>query len=120
MRSAPTSAGVVGEDGQAGLDAGLDEEGLEVEVELADLAQDGIERRDDRGDDDAGDDGHLEVVEGEEVLEDDAALGGGLVDGRGDAPVGDELRRLRLGGEVVEAEDRVGVADVDGEEHGFP
>ena len=49
-------AGVVGEDGEAGLDAGLDEERLDLEEVFADAAQRGVERRDDGGDGDAVDD----------------------------------------------------------------
>ncbi len=73
--------GVVGEDGQAGADAGLDEERLDVEVELGGAAQGGVERRDDGGDGDAGDVGHGERAQGEEVAEEDAELVGGEVRG---------------------------------------
>ena len=47
--------GIVGEDGQAGADAGFDEQRLDAAIEFGGAAQSGVERRDDRGDDDAGD-----------------------------------------------------------------
>ena len=62
-------AGVVGEDGKAGLDAGLDEERADVEEGFADAAEGGVERRDDGGDGDAGDDVGREAAHGEEGLE---------------------------------------------------
>ena len=46
---------IVGEDGQAGADAGFDEERLDAAIEFGGAAQGGVERGDDRGDDDAGD-----------------------------------------------------------------
>ena len=118
MRSAPTSAGLSVRMGRPVRDAGLDEERLDVEVELGDAAQDGIERRDDGGDGDAGDGGHIQRAQGEEVVEEHAELVDGYVAVGGDAPVGEQgggggRRGLRVG-EAIEAEDRVGVADVDG------
>ena len=103
--------GIVGEDGEAGFDAGLDEEGLDLEENLADAAESRVEGRDDRGDGDA-----VDVIEGvtggeEEAAEGDADLVEGLVAGCGDAPVGDEFRGRA---EAVETEDRVSVACVDG------
>ena len=46
--------GVVGEDGEAGLDAGLDKDGAEVEVEVADVAEGCVGGWNDGGDADAG------------------------------------------------------------------
>ena len=105
--------GIVGADGETGAGAGLDEEGLDVEVELGGAAEDGIERRDDGGDGDAGDGGDIERAEAEEAAEEDAELVGGDVALGGDAPVGEELGGVGRG-EAVETEDRVGVAYVDG------
>ncbi len=107
--------GVVGEDGDAGAGAGLDEEGLDVEVELDGAAEGGVERRDDGGDGDAGDVGEVEGAEGEEVAEEDAEL----VEGEVARVVMRQSARRVAGwvagcGEGVEAEDGVGVADVDG------
>ena len=48
-------AGIVGEDRQAGFDAGLDEERPLAEVALAELAEDPVDRGNDGGDDDAAD-----------------------------------------------------------------
>ena len=109
--------GVVGEDGQAGADAGLDEEGFDVEVELDGAAQGGVERGNDGGDDHAADLGDIERAQGEEVAQDEADLVDGEGAVGGDAPVGDQSGGFAGGGEAVETEDRVGVADVDGEEH---
>jgi len=109
--------GIVGEDGQAGADAGLDEQRLDVAVELGGAAQGGVERRHDRGDGNAGDLGDVQRAQGEEVAEDDAKLVDGGVAVGGDAPVGEQGGGRAGSGEAVEAEDRVGVADVDGEEH---
>ena len=106
--------GVVGEDGQAGAGSGFDEEGLEVEVAFGDAAEGGVERRDDGGDDDSGDGGDIERAEGEEVAEEDGELVDGDVAAGGDAPVGEEFGGGFGCGEAVEAEDCVGVADVDG------
>ena len=121
MRSAPTSAGVVGEDGEAGADAGLDKEGALLEVLLADLAEDVVHGGDDRRDGDAGDGGEGVAVGFKETAEDDAELVRGAGAGGGDAPVGDG-GGVKVGGGTgggtVEAEHGVGVADVDGEEHG--
>ena len=109
-------AGIVGEDGQASADAGLDEERLDFEVELAGAAQDRVERRDDGGDGDSGDLGGVDSAQGEELAVEDADLIDGGIAMRGDAPVGDEGRGggIAGSGEAIEAENRVGVADIDG------
>ena len=110
--------GVVGEDGDAGLDAGLDEHGLEGEEALGHGAEGGVEWRDDGGDGDAGDDGEVEVVEAEEALEEQAELVGGVLAVGGGAPSGDGLGPI-VAGEVEQGGDDVGVADVKSEEHGL-
>ena len=83
---------------------------------LADLAERGLDRGDDRRDDDVGDLAGGEAVHLKEVDEEDAVLVGGLVVVGGDAPVGGELGPGII--ELVEAENRVGVADVECEQHG--
>ena len=66
-----------------------------------------------------------EAVEAEELLEHQGVLVGGALDVGGDAPVVDQRRVGQTplevgvdGFEVVEADDGLGVADVEGEEHG--
>src|SRR6185312_2499330 len=85
--------GVVDEDGDAGADAGFDEERLDAAVGLKRAAGRGVEGRDDGGDDDAGDVGEREGAKGEEVAEDDTDLVDSDGAGSGDTPVGEEFGR---------------------------
>ena len=82
--------GVVGEDGQAGADAGLDEEGLDVEVEIGGTAQGGVERRDDGGDDDAGDVGDVDARRAKRSRKSMPNSSTVMLAVGGDAPVGEE------------------------------
>ena len=107
--------GVVDQQLHAGLDAGLDEERLDVEVGFADLAQRGVDGRNDGGDDDVGDLARRHAVHLEKIDEEDAVLVDGLRAMRGDAPVRGELGLGAI--ELVEAEGRVGVADIESEQH---
>ena len=110
--------GIVCEDGQAGADAGLDEDRLDAAVDLGGAAQGRVERRDDRGDDDAGDLRDVHRAQGEEIAEENAKLVDGGVAMSGDAPVGEQRGGSLRRGQAVETEDRIGVAYIDGEEHG--
>ena len=110
--------GVIGEDGQAGAGAGLDEDGLDVEVEIDGAAQGGVEWRHYGGDDYAGDRGHVDIAQREELTHEHAELVDGDLAAGGDAPVGEQLGGGLGRGfgvrEAVEAEDGVGVAYIDG------
>ena len=53
---------------------GSTKSGLDAEVELDGAAQGGVERRNDGGDDHAGDLAAIERAQGEEIAEDDADL----------------------------------------------
>ena len=68
--------GVVGEDGQAGFDARLDEERADFEELLADGAKGGVDGRDDGGDGDAGDVVHGDAGDLKEAAEEHAELVG--------------------------------------------
>src|SRR6185312_10320941 len=93
----PDFAGVVGEDRQAGFDARLDEQRLDLEERLADPAQGRIERRNDRRDSDAIDARERLVAHREQVLKLRCDLVGGLFIGCGDAPIGDQRMRFAFG-----------------------
>ena len=98
-------------------------ERLDAEEDLDSAAEGGVERRDDGGDGDAGDGGEIErrawrrgcgrVTPSSSMVRSRW---------RGDAPVGDGggggRGRGCRGVAAVRAEDRVGVAYVDGQEHG--
>jgi hypothetical protein len=108
---------IVGEDGQAGADTGFDEEWLDATEVFGGAAQGGVERRHDRGDNNAADLRNIERAQSEEVAEENAKLVDGGIAVGGDAPVGEQGSRGLWRGNAVETENRVGVADVDGEEH---
>jgi len=104
-------ARVVDADGHAGPQAGPDEDRVVAEVAVAHALVLGLELRDD-----GGDDRRVEVVEGQAAQVEQVREGGPeLVRGRrahgGKAPVLDEV--LAAEG----AEMRLGIADVDDEEH---
>jgi hypothetical protein len=105
--------GIVGEYGKAGLHAGLDEERTDVEEGFAEAADGGIERRDDRGDGDAGDDFRREPTHAEQGLEENAELVGGLFVGGGNAPVSHHVRGFGAVCGREETKYRVGVADIE-------
>ncbi len=107
--------GIVDEHLHAGLDAWLDEHRLDVEVGFAHLAQRGVDGRHHRSDDDVRDLAGRHAVHLKEVHEEDAVLVDGLRAMRGDAPVRGELGLFAI--ELVEAESRVGVADIESEQH---
>jgi hypothetical protein len=109
--------GIVDQDGHACLDAGFDEHRLDVEVGFAHEAQRGVNGRDDRGDDDVLDLGGVDAFHVEEIDEERAVLVHGLRAMGGEAPVGGQLGGIAV--EPVEAELGVGVADIEGEQHGL-
>ena len=118
---------VVVEDRQPGLHARLDDERREAEVALRHAAQRARDPRHRRAQRDAVDVVVVpgEAVEAEELLEHEGVLVGGALDVGGDAPVVDEdgvgeapVDVGVVGLEVVEADHGLGVADVEGEEHG--
>ncbi len=113
----PDFGWIVCEDGQAGARAGLDEERLDAAIDLGGAAHGGVERRDDRGDDDASDLGDVERAQSEEVAEENAQLVDGGIAVGGDTPIGEQGSGSLWRGKTIETEDRVGVANVDGEEH---
>ena len=88
---------------------------LNVEVGFADLAQSGVDGRNNGGDDDVRDLAGRQAVHLEKVDEEDAVLVDGLRAVRGDAPVRGELGLFAV--EVVEAQRRIGVADIESEQH---
>ena len=119
--------GVVVEDRQPGAHARLDDQGREPEVALGHAAQRPGDPGHRRADGDAVDVVVLpgEPVEAEELLEHEGVLVGGALDVGGDAPVVDQARvgqaPLDVGVdrlELVEPDHGLGVADVEGEEHG--
>ena len=82
--------GIVGEDGEAGFDAGFDEERLQAEVAAAELAEDPIDGRDDGGDDNAADGSAFDAFALKKAADEDAVFIGGLTLTRADAPGGAE------------------------------
>src|SRR5439155_4905738 len=96
----------------------LKEERLGAEVAFANLAQRGIHRRDDGGDDDSMNGGDLDIGGGKQVAEEDTVLVNGLRPIGGYAPVGDQAIVVIGSGVLVlgeDAEHGVGVADVEDE-----
>ena len=93
--------GIVNQYGHAGLDAGLDEHGLDAEVVFADLAKDGFDRRHDGRDDDVRYLVRRFAVHLKEIDEEHAVLIDSLVAMGGDAPVSYERRFW-----AIEAEER--------------
>ena len=104
--------GVVIENGHPGLDAGLEDHGVELEIALGHLPERRRQPGDDRGDGHAfhvPEQRHFPMSE-EIVDQREMFVAGALVVG-GDAPVVCQLVIL------VEADDGLGVADVDDKEH---
>jgi len=77
-RSAAKLGGIVDQDGHAGLDTGLHEERVNVEVGFAHLAQRGFDGRHHRGDDDVLYLGGVDALHVEEIDEERAVLVYGL------------------------------------------
>ena len=106
-------AWIVGEDGQAGFDAGLDEKRLLAEVAIAKLAKDPVDGRDDGGNDTAADGGGVDILALDEASDENALLVGSLAGARADAPGRAEVAGMALGRERVEGDHGVGVVDVE-------
>ena len=117
MRSAPSSVGLSMSIFMPVLMPGSTNMRLDVEVGFADLAQRGVDGRHDGGDDDVRDLAGRHAVHLEEIDEEDAVLVDGLRAMRGDAPVRGEFGLFAV--ELVEAERRIGVADIESEQHCF-
>ena len=94
-----------------GLDAGLDEQRLALEIALRHSRESGIQRRHHRADDDAADFAGLEARQSEEVAREDAVLVHGLIARGGQPPVGDQLLAAE------NAQHRVGVAHIERQKH---
>src|SRR5713101_6558936 len=104
--------GVVGLHGQARADAGLDDDGFEVEVAGHHLSQGGGLRRDDAADHHTGDlPRERQADQGQELLEDQAKL----IRRAAGLRRGPPLRDQALPAE--DADVRLGVPGVDGEQH---
>ena len=106
---------IVVEHRHAGLYARLDEQRFAIEIALANLAQNGIQRRDDGRNHDTANAGNLDRVHGEQVAKKDSVLVDGLGLDGGDTPV--RYQPLIAGG-VKDSENRVGVSDIENEKHG--
>ena len=104
---------VVHLDRHSRLDTGFDEHRLDIEVALAHLAQGGVERRHHRGDNDGGDLSRINLAHGEEIQEQNPILVGSLGTQGADAPV----RHQFVGTWLIDAKNRVGIADIEGEQH---
>ena len=114
-RSAPSSVGIVHQHRHAGLDARLDKQRLDVKVDLADLAQRGLDRRHHRGDDDVRHLARRQAVHLKEIDEEHAVLVHGLGAVRGDAPVRGQFGLFAV--EPIEAEHRIRIADIESKQH---